>query len=180
MRLIDFILSLFGFNRQKETKDAPMPNPEPSAAQEPEPEPKKGNDPGTEQGNNNVQSTSDKLMYEFLLEQGFQPHFNEHGDIVFKYQMCTFIYFSSHQDDLYFRLALPFVNEFSEETRPVILAAANKMNCLVKCAKFVVTDDDVWITVDSLLDSTPKLEDFVPRLMDLLLRVRQAFYDELK
>lgn len=169
MRLIDLFKIIFGFNRQKNTKDAPMPNPKPSAASE----------PVVEQDNDNVQSTSDKLMYEFLLEQGFQPHINEHKDIVFKYQMCTFLYFSSHEDDLYFRLAIPFVYEFSEETRPVILAAANKMNCLAKCAKFIVTEDNVWITVESLLDSTPKLEDFVPRMMDLLLHFRQAFYKEL-
>ena len=169
MGLTDLFKILFGSNDQKNTKDYPMPDA------------KAGAEPVSDaaQEESTVQSTADKLMLEFLQTQGFQPHVESNGDIVFKYQMVTFIYFASHDDDSFFRLALPSIQEFSEETRPVILAAANKLTCMAKCAKVLVMDDDVWISVEALLDSTPKLEDFVPRMMDLLLGIRQAFYKEL-
>lgn len=176
MGLLDLIKALLGNTNPKSeaTSSRPETNEKPARTEKPV-EPKEPARPQEE----NVPSVADQLMLQFLKDQGLQPHVQDDGDILFKYQMMTFIYFASHEDINYFRLGLPFIYEFSEETRPVILAAANKLNCMAKCAKFVVTDDNVWITVDTLLDSTPKLEDFVPRLLELLIAIRQEFYKEL-
>jgi len=184
MGLLDKLKALFGADTPDGGDSPKKPDPTPQSQPKPEskpelirkPEPKPTPTPSSE----NQPSTADRLMLEFLEEQGYIHKVLEDGDIQFKYQKLTFLYMSSNKDDLYFHLALPCVHEFEEDQRSVIIEATNKLNNDMKVAKYIVTDDDVWITAESLLDSTPKLEDFVPRFIDLLYNARKELYRELE
>lgn len=200
MSLLDTLKKLFGNEAEpaaSTTPDAPVtdaPAGKPSAAEtqtpvsdpvpvepetvepepvEPEPvEPEE--DPETE-----APSATDLLMLEYLRSEGLQPKVLDNNDLVFKYQMLAFIYHHTGKDVGYFHLTMPKIHTFGEDVRPAVLEAANKLNIQLKVAKVIVVDNTVWLEGEGIVDSTPKLGDFVPRILDLLIETRALYYKEL-
>ena len=56
------------------------------------------------------------MVFDYLKDQGLCPQLKEEV-IVFKYQMCTFIYFVDDDDEKFFRLALPGIYDVTEWRR---------------------------------------------------------------
>ena len=165
MGFFDSIKSMFGGSDEPE---APKPERKPEPAPEPTPEP-------------SMTSRADVMMLDFLKRQGLVPNVDaEAGYIFFKYQMLDFAYRSSGTDQNFISIVLPWIKEFEEEQRGMVLEAVNKMNIMLKTAKFFVTKDDVCVCAEGVLDTTPDLDSFVPRLIELLLNSREEFYKELK
>lgn len=164
MSLLDTLKTLFGGSSSDSSSNNPKPDPTPERKPTPPSSP----------------SDIDKLVIEFLKSQGLMPETLENGDTVFKYQMLTFIYFSSKNDTEFIHMALPGIHDFTDDTRSAVLEVINKLNFQLKVAKLIATDDDVWVSAEGMIDSTPNLEDFVPRMLDLLTRTRDLFYKELQ
>lgn len=122
--------------------------------------------------------TSERV-FEFLKQQGLCPTFDQDNDIVFKYQMLTFIYFNNDEDEQFFRLALPGIYDVTDENRYAVLDAINEVNRGIKVVKLAIPRDDVWAYTEIMLDSTPELDDFVPRLLNILLTARQELYKQI-
>lgn len=137
------------------------------------------------QSTNNVKSQNQstmktsELMLNFLKEQGLMPQVMDNGNLVFKYQMRTFVYVENDEDDRYLQFVMPGIFDVTDDNRDVALMAANATCTRVKIAKAIVTDDDVCIFAECFLDTTPVLEDMVPRLLDILLAGQQTFYEQL-
>lgn len=117
-----------------------------------------------------------EMVLNYLKEQGLCPQLND-GVIIFKYQMCTFIFFVDDDDEKFFRLALPGIYDVTEDNRISVLEAINEVNKKLKVAKAFIPDDDVWVSAETLMDDTPELDDFVPRVLSILLGSRQKFYE---
>lgn len=165
MGFLDSIKSMFGGSDEPEA---------PKSERKPEPAPERTPEPS-------MSSKADIMMLEFLKRQGLVPNVDEEGGyIYFKYQMLDFAYRSSGSDQNFISVMLPWIFEYEEEQRGVVLEAINKMNLLLKTAKFFTIDGDVYITAEGVLDTTPNLDSFVPRMIDLLLAAREEFYKELK
>lgn len=121
-----------------------------------------------------------ELVMNYLKSQGLCPERDGDNDIIFKYQMCTFIYFNNDdRDDLYFSLAMPGIYDVTEENRLAVLEAMNEVNKQIKVVKLVIPRDDVWANTEILLDTTPVWDDFIPRLLNILMGARREFYDQL-
>lgn len=120
-----------------------------------------------------------EMVFEYLKSQGLMPKIDEDNDIIFKYQMLTFIYFNNDDDEQFFRLALPGIFDVTEENRPTVLEAMNEVNKRMKVVKAYIPKDDVWIAAEIMMDSTPELDDIVPRLLNILLGARKEFYDQI-
>ena len=120
-----------------------------------------------------------ELVFQYLQEQGLQPKIDEDNDVVFKYQMLTFIYFNNDDDEQFFRLALPSIFDVTEENRVTVLEAVNEVNKVMKVAKLVIPRTNVWISAEIMMDSTPVLDDLIPRLLNILLNARTEFYDQI-
>jgi hypothetical protein len=118
-----------------------------------------------------------EMVLNYLKEQGLCPQVDDDGDIIFKYQMLTFIYFENDEDEKFFRLALPGIYDVTEDNRISVLEAVNEVNKRLKVAKAFIPDDDVWVSAETLMDDTPELDDFVPRILNILLGSRQKFYE---
>ena len=119
------------------------------------------------------------MVFNYLKSQGLMPNFDQDNDIVFKYQMFTFIFFNNDKDEQFIRLALPGIYDVTEENRYSVLEAINETNKVMKVAKLMIPRDDVWAITEIMMDSTPELDDLIPRLLNILIGARSEFYDQL-
>lgn len=119
------------------------------------------------------------LMKEFLRSQGFQFEQDDDGDLVFKYQMRTFLYYANDDDQGYFQLAMPAIFDVTEDNREAVLEAANNVTKTVKVAKAIVVNSEVWLMAELLLDTTPVYDDIVPRVLGILMGAQQEFYNQI-
>lgn len=116
------------------------------------------------------------LMMQFLRSEGFKYDVDSDGDVVFKYQMSTFVYYRNEDDSNFFQLALPAIFDVDEDNKNAVLEAANYVTMKVKVVKAVIIRGEVWLIVESLLDSNPKYEEIVPRALQILAGAQREFY----
>ena len=116
---------------------------------------------------------------QFLKQEGLMPEVMDNNNIIFKYQMRTFMYVENDEDASFFQLMMPAIYDVTDDNRDAVLVAANNITKGYKIVKCVVMDNDVWLSAETLLDSSPQLEDIVPRFLELLINVQQAFYNEI-
>lgn len=129
-----------------------------------------------------------KLMMDFLAEEGFRPHEAPFG-IAFKNEGFNFLYFKDDQDEQYFRLMMPAIFDVTEDNEDTILRVMNEVNSNIKVVKLYTMDMEdengnkdtaVWVAFEILADTTPELTDIVPRAISLLMGARQAFLAKLE
>ena len=124
--------------------------------------------------------TSERVL-QFLKQQGFCPEVDpNNGNIIFKYQMRTFIFINNDEDEDFFQLALPGIFDVTEDNRELALEACNKTNFGIKVIKCCIPHDDVWIFFENLLDRSPEVKDIIPRALAILQGAQQQFYENMK
>ena len=129
-----------------------------------------------------------KMMMEFLAEEGFRPHETPFG-IAFKSEGLNFLYFKDEDDEQYFRLMMPAIFVVTEDNEDTVLSVMNDVNGTIKVVKLYtmdIEDEDgkseksVWAAFEILADTTPDLNDIVPRAIALLRGARIAFLAKLE
>lgn len=129
-----------------------------------------------------------KLMKEYLAEEGFRPHETEFG-IAFKQEGINFLYFKDEDDEQYFRLMMPAIFVVTEDNEDTIMRVMNDVNGTIKVVKLYTMDIDdedgksetsVWVAFEILADTTPELSDIVPRALALLRSARITFLAKLE
>ncbi|MBE6315151.1 MAG: hypothetical protein IIZ44_09245 [Muribaculaceae bacterium] len=129
-----------------------------------------------------------KMMMEFLAEEGFRPHETPFG-IAFKSEGLNFLYFKDEDDEQYFRLMMPAIFVVTEDNEDTVLSVMNDVNGTIKVVKLYtmdIEDEDgkseksVWAAFEILADTTPELNDIVPRAIALLRGARIAFLAKLE
>ncbi|MCR5573507.1 MAG: YbjN domain-containing protein [Bacteroidaceae bacterium] len=118
-----------------------------------------------------------ELVLDFLRKEGFTPTVDERNNIVFKYQMTTYVFFTDENDDEFFQLTMPAIYDVTEDNRELVLEAANKVNQSMKVIKIIVTQESVWVLFEILLDETPQVEDIMPRAFRIMEDGRNKFYE---
>lgn len=129
-----------------------------------------------------------KLMIDYLAEEGFRPHETEFG-IAFKSEGFNFLFFKDDVDEQYFRLMMPAIFEVTEDNEDMILQALNDVNGNIKVVKLYTMEmedeenkksSSVWVSFEILADTTPEMADIVPRAITLLKGGRIAFLARLE
>lgn len=129
-----------------------------------------------------------KMMINFLAEEGFRPHETEFG-IAFKIEGINYLYFKDTEDEQYFRLIMPAIFEMTEDNEEMVLKAMNFVNSNIKVVKLYTMemedeegkkDVSVWVAFEILADTTPELGDIVPRAISLLNAARIGFLSKLE
>ena len=129
-----------------------------------------------------------KLMINFLAEEGFRPHETPFG-IAFKSEGFNFLYFKDEDDEQYFRLMMPAIFVVTEDNEDTIMKVMNDVNGSIKVVKLYTMDIEdeegknetsVWAAFEILADTTPELTDIVPRAINLLQGARIAFLTKLQ
>lgn len=122
--------------------------------------------------------TSESVL-EFLRSQGFCPEVDEHGGIIFKYQMATFLFINNDEDSDFFQLTMPYIYDVTDDNRDIVLEAINKTNANMKVAKVCILHESVWAFFEILLDQSPDVKDIIPRALNILMGARQTLYENL-
>ena len=121
-----------------------------------------------------------ELMMEFLHKEGFCPKDEEFG-IGFKFEGRSLVMFYDEEDELFFRLLMPNIYDVTEENHDIVMNALNEVNSNFKVVKaFTPVPGSVWIGFEILMDTTPVLEDIVPRAVGMLCAAQKAFYAALE
>ena len=129
-----------------------------------------------------------KLMMDFLAEEGFRPHETPFG-LAFKSEGFNYLYLKDEDDEQYFRLMMPAIFEVTEDNEEVIMRVMNEVNNSIKVVKLYTMetedeegkkDSSVWVAFEILADTTPELSDIVPRAISLLRAGRDTFYMKLE
>lgn len=121
-----------------------------------------------------------EMMMQFLKEEGFCPKEDEYG-IDFKCEGRVFTFRHDEDDEQFFRLMLPSIFEVTDENRDSVLRAMNEVNTKVKVVKaFTPRPNYVWIGFEVLVDSTPVLDDIVPRALAILCGAQKVFYEAIQ
>jgi hypothetical protein len=104
----------------------------------------------------------------YLRNEGFNPIKINDGLIRFKAQGLSFLMSNDVSDPQFFRIIALFDKEQFNASRMNLLEAANKVNSEKKVVKVSLIERNVFITTELFLDSTPVINDFFERLIDIL------------
>ena len=116
---------------------------------------------------------------QYLASEGLQPEEKSFG-FYFRYQMRNFFIEHDSDDDQYLRIIMPGIFEVNEDNLFEVLQACNAVARDRKVIKCWVSDEDVDLAAELLVDQTPDLKDIVPRALGMLLGGQECFYKALK
>ena len=63
--------------------------------------------------------------------------------------------------------------------RTTVLEAINTIARDIKAIKAFLVDDSLWLVIEMFVDSTPDIEDFIERCLDILIAGRQKIAKEI-
>lgn len=123
-----------------------------------------------------------EMVMEFLRKEGFCPEVDsDNGNIVFKYQMTTFLFLNNdEEDEEFFQLCMPNIYDVTDDNREMVLEAINIVNRKLKVMKATIIGENVWLFFENLLDQTPDVSTIIPRALMILQGGRQQFYEEME
>ena len=102
------------------------------------------------------------LVSRYLKSQGVAPKKSELG-INFTFEGWNFLFWDDIDDPLFFRLILPGVFDVTDENYE------DKHD----------SGASVWLCFEQVLESTPQVDDLVPRAVQSLLAAADAFNKEM-
>ena len=113
------------------------------------------------------------LVKEYLAEQGFRYEIDGDGDLHFRAEGVNLYCTDSGKDQQYFRIIMPNIYKI-ENTRMKVLETVNRLSREYKVLKaFVTESDNLWLSIEMFLDSTPEVGEFMERCIDILLSARK-------
>ena len=122
-----------------------------------------------------------EMVLEFLRKEGFCPDVDQdNGNIVFKFQMTTFIFVNNDADEDFFQLCMPNIYDVTDDNREMVFEAMNKVNYTLKVMKAAIIHDSVCLFFENLLDQTPDVTTIIPRALAILQGGRQVCYQEME
>ena len=105
---------------------------------------------------------------------------DEDGDFYFKYQQHNFYILNQGDDKLFLHVILPNIWSIdNEDERADVLIVANELNTECKVLKAFVTSNDIILSVEMFMDSTPNVEDYMKRILDILISGRELFSQKM-
>jgi hypothetical protein len=115
------------------------------------------------------------LVKNWLYSEGYKYEIDDDGDLKFKFNGHSMWCIPDPNDPLYLRIAL--VIGFEDYNKDKMLDAANTVNKDIKAIKTFIANDSVWFSIEMYIDSSPELEDFLERCLNILLAGRQKFIE---
>lgn len=118
------------------------------------------------------------LVKNWLSTAGYEYDVDNDGDIHFKHEGLH-IYFTVDQNDKsFFRLIMPGIYQV-ENNRVRVLEAACKVTGEFKVLKAFLVEDNLWLTIEMFLGTSPEIKDFFPRCLTLMKKGREMIAKEI-
>lgn len=130
--------------------------------------------------------TAKQLVSKFLKNSGIEVQKNELG-LNFTIEGWNFLLWDDANDPLFFRLVLPGIFDVTDDNYAEAIMACNNINWNFKVVKAVLYEFEdehdrgaaIWMCFEQVLDSTPQVDDLVPRAVHSLLAAADAFMKEM-
>lgn len=127
-----------------------------------------------------------QLVAKYLKSVGVATHKNDLG-LNFTFEGWNFLLWDDADDPLFFRLILPGVFDVTDDNFAEAIMACNNVNWRFKVVKAVLYDFEdehdkgasVWMCFEQVLDTTPLVEDLIPRAVHSLIVAAEAFLKEM-
>ena len=126
------------------------------------------------------------MVSKYLKAQGVVPKKNDLG-LNFTYEGWNFLLWNDVDDPLFFRLILPGVFDVTDDNFAESIMACNNVNWKYKVVKAVLYEFEdehdkgasVWMCYEQVLDTTPRVEELMPRAVHSLIAAAEAFTKEM-
>ena len=118
------------------------------------------------------------LVENWLKEQGFKNERDDDGDLRFKYQGVNLFCCKDDNDKQFLRIIMPGIYQIDGD-RMKVLEAINTICRNIKAVKAFLVEDHLWLAIEMFIDSTPDIDDFIERCLDILMAGRQHIAQEI-
>lgn len=126
------------------------------------------------------------LVSKYLKSQGIVATKNELG-LNFTFEGWNFLFWNDADDPMFFRLTLPGIFDVTDDNFAKAIMACNNINWNYKVVKAVLYEFEdgkdkgasVWMCYEQMLDSTPQVEELIPRAVHSLIAATEAFTKEM-
>ena len=127
-----------------------------------------------------------ELVSKYLKSVGVAVQKNGLG-LNFTFEGWNFLLWDDADDPLFFRLILPGVFDVTDDNFAEAIMACNNVNWNFKVVKAVLYDFEdehdsgasVWMCFEQVLDTTPQIEELIPRAVHSLIAAAEAFNKEM-
>ena len=127
-----------------------------------------------------------QLVSKYLKSIGVTAAKNDLG-LNFTYEGWNFLLWADADDPMFFRLILPGVFDVTDDNYAEALMACNNVNWNFKVVKAVLYEYEdihesgasVWMCFEQVLDTTPQIEELIPRAVHSLIAAAEAFTKEV-
>lgn len=109
-----------------------------------------------------------QLVENWLRAQGFRSSVDSDGDLNFRYEGVPMFCSNDDNDPLFLRIFLPGIYTVKGD-REKVLEAISTINREFKAVKAFLVEDHLWISLEMYVDSTPDIDDFIERCLDILV-----------
>jgi len=104
-----------------------------------------------------------------LQELGYSPSTDSDGDVVFKDDDLSFCIILDEDDDDYYRVTLPAIDELDDDNLRNQLSAILSLSTKCKSVKFFITDSNkIWISVENFYSSSSRFNKVLPRTISTI------------
>lgn len=121
---------------------------------------------------------NEKVLLE-LKKLGLMPEEHE-GNLLFRYQMLSYLYLNDEDDENYYAMYMPYVQEITEDNEYEVLKVMNECNNSMKSVKLVNNDGNVWIGYELRLPPDADLSELVEHTVRGLYGAKMKFDMEMK
>ena len=105
-----------------------------------------------------------EMYSSYLADEGYRPHVDSDGDVVFKHESKTYFVAVREDDPDYFTIVLPNFWEIeNERERLQVLIAADEANAKSKVAKVFIIKDNTWAAIELFLSEPEGFKGVFPR-----------------
>ena len=121
---------------------------------------------------------NEKVLLE-LKKLGLMPEEHE-GNILFRYQLLSYLYLNDADDEDYYAMYMPYIQEITEDNEYEVLKVMNECNNSMKSVKLVNNDGHVWIGYELRLPPDADLSELVEHTVRGLYGAKMKFDMEMK
>lgn len=118
------------------------------------------------------------LVENWLKDQGFRSERDSDGDLTFRYQGANLLCCKDDSDKQFLRIIMPNIYRVDGD-RAKVLEAINTIARDIKAIKAFLVSDNLWLVIEMFIDSTPDIEDFIERCLDILIAGRNRMAKEI-
>ena len=119
-----------------------------------------------------------ELICSYLKENGCRYEIFNDNLMKFKYQGAQFVMLTDEEDPYYLQIIMPNVYEV-DRNRRFVLEAINTIMKERKVLKAHIEKNRVWLSIEMFIDTTPEINIFFERCINILYQGRQLLYDEI-